>query len=367
MYTFLVGAPGTRKGTALNPIKNILEKVGYRKIAPQRVSPEMFLAYMSKTHIQGVEWMNDIELEELDIDAGHECFVLADEIADFIRGNTDFVKVLTNLWDNLPQYEHPKLHGNSIRLNRPTINITGGITPEDIMLSIPPEAVGQGFFSRVILVFGESTGRRITIPKSPDKDIVEEFAKQVAFIRDNIKGVATTDASGYGALDHIYNKYKGIDNPVFRHYNSRRFTHLLKLSMVMAALDRTIIISEAHVRKAHTILYVTEQRMPKALGEFGRSRNSGVANNIIEILRTNGMPLTVKQIWAHVHNDLNKFQDMVDIISGLQMADKVQQMKFKVKGEVCTGFVCKNVANGREDGKDMLWTEEGFLSPEEMA
>ena len=361
-FVFLVGVPGARKGTAINPIKNLLHEIKYKKLSPQRISPEMFLAKLQQSNTpQSIDYLTDLEIENLLVQQPSELYVVADELADFLRGNTDFVKVLTNLWDNLPFYDHPKLHGKSVYVHEPTISIFGGITPEDIMLSVPPETMGQGFFSRLILVYSEPTGIRLTIPPSPSSAITKELAERVQRIVENVRGEATIDPEAFILLDQIYKKFPGIDDAQFIHYNSRRFSHLLKLCLILAALEETTTVNCECVLKANTILHVTEQRMPKALGEFGKSRNASISHKIMELLKNSGRPLGVQTIWKHVVNDLNQKEDLVKILVGLEYAEKIQRSSL---GEGKTGFLpkVKAVIKWQED---LLWTEKGFLFSEE--
>jgi len=365
MYVWLVGAPGARKGTALGPIKNLLYAIKYGKLSPQRLSPEMFLAQLQKMALpQNLSILEDLEIDSMPMQSPCEMFVVADEIADFIRGNTDFCKVLCNLWDNLPYYDHPKLHGKSVYVHEPTVNWTGGITPEDIMLSVPPEAVGQGLFSRVILVHSEPTGIKIRIPSSPSEEATNDMIALMKKVM-TVKGEATiTEAAGL-QLDAIYDRFPGIDSSQFRHYNSRRFTHLLKLALVLAATDTTTVIGEDHILKANTILTSTEYRMPKALGEFGRAKHAGVAHAILECLKSNGKPVSVRDLWKLTVNDLNRHEDLLEILNNLKLAEKIQQVRFKEAGKDMVGFLPKYKSSSNwQEG--LLWTGKDFLFPEEM-
>lgn len=360
-YIWLVGQPGARKGTALGPIKNLLTKLKYTKTSPQRLSPEMFLAQLQKvSQPKNMGLMSDIEIENLDFDIPCEMFVIVDEIGDFIRGNTEFVKILTNLYDNLPFYDHPKLHGKSVYVNEPTINFTGGITPEDITLTVPPETMGQGFFSRLILIYSEPTGLKITIPESPSDAALDLLVKRLKEIMSSVKGPMEILPEARSLLDETYIRFPGIRSPQFQHYNSRRFTHLLKITMVMAAMDCVTKITPSHVLKANTILNSAELRMPKALGEFGRARHAVITHKIVELLKAASSPLSVKEIWHHVVNDLNKMEDLVGILRGLQYAEKIQQLDLAGK----SGFMLLHKPEAKWQ-KGLVYEEKGFLFPEE--
>ena len=54
--------------------------------------------------------------------------------------------------------------------------------------------------------------------------------------------------------------------------------------MIFAAADCRTLISVDDAIQANTLLFATETRMPRAFGEFGRSRDSEEVNKIIQIL-----------------------------------------------------------------------------------
>lgn len=361
MYVWLVGNPGARKGTAMNCAKLLLHELKYNKLSPQRLSPEMFLAQLQKMNLPDMEALSDLDIEAVSLDAPCEVYVVADEMADFIRGNAEFCKTLCNLYDNLPYYDHPKLHGKSVYVHQPTVNIIGGITPEDIMSSIPPVAAGQGFFSRLILVHAEPTGIKISRPPSPSKECINAMAEELQAICAAVKGEISIAEDADRLLQKIYEKFTGIDSVQFRHYNSRRHTHLLKLCILFAALDEGCTIRGDHVLKANTLLCVTEPRMPKALGEFGKAKNATVAHNILEALKTTPTAMTIKELWKLTANDLNKMEELLEIVKGLEFAEKIQRVDLGGK----TGFL--PLYRQRPPWyKGYTWDEKGFLYAEEM-
>lgn len=64
----------------------------------------------------------------------------------------------------------------------------------------------------------------------------------------------------------IYENEIAVDDPRFAHYQQRRFIHLLKNSMLLAAYDFMPVIKKEHILRANTILHaVTERTMPRAL------------------------------------------------------------------------------------------------------
>lgn len=363
LYILLVGNPGARKGEALKPARNALQYISFDKLAPQRVSPERFLIEMFRLNAAATIELPDLELVTVEeLTNGHkpsEIYVVSDEFGDFIRGNTDFIDLLTTLWDNLPKYEHPKIHGKSVYVHEPTVNIIGATTQQSIALRIPVEVIGQGFLSRFILVHSEPTGKKITFPTPPTQTAKDTVTENLQKIKKQVEGLITILPEAKDLLDKIYRSYVGIDDNRFQYYNGRRFTQLMKLAIIFAAMDYAPTVKPLHVLQANTLLYVTEQRMPKALGQFGKSKHSDIANSIIELVKHARTPLLPREIWKHVAQDLDKYEILIEILRGLEAAEKIVNTNLGGK----KGFVANSPK--RTEWDESLLIQKEFLKAEE--
>jgi len=101
---------------------------------------------------------------------------------------------------------------------------------------------------------------------------------------------------------------------------------------------------------ANSLLTYTEASMPKALGEFGKSRNAEAANKIMSVLYDTKKPLGLPSLWKVVSNDLEKVSDLSNLLVNLQNADKIQV----VKGE---GFLPRQ----RPLDRKMLYVDYSLL------
>lgn len=361
MYVMLEGNPGTRKGTAMQPAKNLLRDIGFSKLAPDRLSAERFIIEMQLLNKE--EEIDGISFENLNFQSPSEMFVMAGEFQDFIgTANINFIGLLTNLWDNLPQYSHPKIHGASSLVYAPTVNILGAVNQQSLAISMPAEAVGQGGTSRWVFVHGDPTGKQYTFPKPGPLIIRKKLGAKLKAIQE-LKGEIEISADARILLDRMYKEYTPIDDFRFTYYNTRRFDHLLKASIVHTAMDITLKMESCHVLHANTTLHNVEQRMTKAFGEFGKSKHSETSNKVVEFIKSNFVkmlkPATTRDIWKQISNDLNKWDDMIEILQGLTLAEKIQVKE--IKG--LRGYVPKQViSNGWK--KELLC--EDFLLPEEL-
>ncbi len=331
-YCMLIGSPGTRKSTAIKLMKKLLTDSGYTTIAADKSTKEKFLLDLAGETGEGKSLLSPDELldqnlfgDSDDLKQDAEMFIMADEFNDFFgNGNIEFISLLGTLWDYSGTYRNRIKNGTSVNIHNPTVSILGGNTPTGFSLAFPTEILGQGFFSRILLIYGEPNGKRITFPKPPDPEHTRFLIEYLRRIKQSSFGPANLTRSAELLLEKIYTSASTIEDVRFESYYTRRFSHLLKLCLITSAARCSKDISECDVIHANTILTHTERLMPKALGEFGKAKHSDVSHKIIQLLDSSHEILTFKQIWKHVSNDLEKMADLATLVQNLIAADKIQ-------------------------------------------
>lgn len=357
MYVQLFGEAGSRKSTGIKLFGKILRKAGFQDFAAEKTSKEKF-----------IEWMADRAINEEDAELWGElgrsdtCNVLisADEFNDFFSTNIlDFLSFLGVMWDYEGDYEHSTRSGGSVRVASPCISILSGNTPTTFAKTIPPEAIGQGFFSRVVGVFAEPTGIRIAFPVPPTEEQTEAIASELATLRGVHAGPMGMSAESMELLEAIYLGWKGLDDPRFNGYGNRRFNQLLKLTIIHTIAAHSGEVELEHILRANTVLTRAEADMSKALGEFGLSRNAAVNNTILAYLDKCTAPVPITELWGIVHQDLDRMDVLANIVSGLVRAGKVM---IEGDGLLPKREVKELEATGRELNSYLDW---GYLSEQE--
>jgi hypothetical protein len=362
MYTMLIGSAGTRKSSAIKLMRKLLIQAGYNTIAADKSTKEKFMLDLAGEGGSATE--KDILEQNLfgaanDQDA--EIFIMADEFNDFFgNGNIEFISLLGNLWDYSGTYRNRIKTGKSVAINNPTVNILGGNTPTGFALAFPPEILGQGFFSRILLIYGEPNGKRITFPKQPDTEATEWLIRYLIEIKNKQLGIAALSRGAERLLDVIYQSNNRVDDVRFESYSNRRFNHLIKLCLVISASRLSVTITESTVLYANTILTYAEQFMPKALGQFGKGKNSDVSHKVLEVIYSANSVVTIKDIWYHVHADLEKLPQLAEILINLAEADKIQRVNSPVAGFLPKRKVIQELADGLVDYSLLSNEEKGM-------
>lgn len=341
IYAMIIGVSGTRKSAAILQLKKVLQAAGYSSIAAEKTSKEKFIldlagedinAFGSISSANGHDFLGEMLGQPIfsgkDEDDYKQISIIADEFNLFIgTNNMEFISLLGVLWDYNGSYKNRIKSGKSVEIQNPTVSILGGNTSTGFAQAFPPEILGQGFFSRLILIYAEPTGRKITFPRSPSKGETNDIANQLRSIKSGSRGKAELTSGAESLLDKIYKSGIGVDDYRFESYNSRRLTHLLKLCLIVSASKGATIITEQHIIIANTVLSHTEHLMPKALGEFGKAKHSDISHKIVQIIEAAAPTgLMLKDLWPHVAQDLDSIPELAKLLQNLLAAGKIQNV-----------------------------------------
>lgn len=375
-YVMLIGSPGTRKSSAIKIGTSLLREAGYTTFAARKTRQEKFLLdlvdkeYGEEKTGEGEGEGNSILERNLwgasETKGPTECFVAADEFNNFIGiGNIEFISILGDLWDFSGVFDYRLKNSKSVLIPDPTISILGGNTPSSFAKAFPPDIIGQGFFSRLILVYGGRTDVKITFPEPPSETLLKALLDYLLLIKHSIVGEILLEEEARTAIDHIYKNWRDMEDVRFEYYSNRRLTHLIKLCLVQAASSLQNKITLDNVIKSNTVLSYTESFMSKALGEFGKSKHADTVHKVIEIINSSELPATFQQIWRQVHTDLERQDQLVEILGSLQVAEKIQTVR---SGKGTGGFLPLRRAVVVGDGVDVKkYINYSLLTTEEIA
>jgi hypothetical protein len=344
LYCMFIGDAGSRKSTAIKQVRRLVSRSGYDYFAADKSSKEQFLVDLEGASLDDVEPGQNTPKEQTydkimstnlwgdqAFTEPREVFVVADEWNEFGgTANLEFYTTLGNLWDwddETKPFKQRFKNSKKVAIWQPTVSILSGNTHENFQRAFPPEAIGQGFLSRMLLIYGERSGRKYTFPPVPEEDATTAIVESLQAIRGATHGIASVGRSAEKMLDTIYTSWQDLDDIRFKSYSNRRFTQLLKICLILSAARGIREFTDEIIITANTYLTAAERLMPKALGEFGKSKVSDVANKMMDALLAATKPLTAKDLWKIVYKDLEKPQQMSEILNNMQSAERIQYVK----------------------------------------
>lgn len=321
LYVMLMGPSGARKSTAVSKARKLLSAVTSVPIAASKTSKEKF-----------IEDLGGIDSAVIDSSSFAELAVLADEGNEFFGiNNIEFLSMLGTLWDT-ERYDYRTRGGVNVEIHNPVVSILSGNTPTNFAKAFPPEIIGQGFFSRLILVYGKESPNRVAFPE--DQGSLDSFIDAFQKIQIHCIGEMTFTPEAKKAATELYENWVGYDDPRFESFGQRRHTHLIKLCMCVALSKCSRTMDMETLIEANTYLTHVEVLMPKALGEFGRAKNSALAHQVLiaveSIFKATGLPITQSDVWRAVAQDVENRSQLAEIIRNLQESKKISCIDGKI-------------------------------------
>lgn len=328
-YILLVGDPGVRKSTAMSLAKKLIKGNGAIRLAPddtggQRQGLIMAMLQQEESVEDMLEGLTDVDegaiSNSLDPEDRHCLYCYASEFVSFIgQSSYELVTFLTKVWDG--EDHNYTLKNSKAVLEKPLLNLLGGTTPTAIASALPMEVIGQGFLSRVVLVYAESSVK-IARPKALDESGLAELRKIFNFVSLNFRGPFKETKDAAKLLDDCYYNQSKIEDTRFVYYQTRRHTHLIKLTMALAALRGSQTIIAEDVEDAQALLSLTEQSMPNALGEFGLSPLGLARQKLLDYINQSSDPFTANNLWSLMQRDM-KVADFTQTLKDFVTEGKV--------------------------------------------
>ena len=225
---------------------------------------------------------------------GSETSVVISELATFLgkqKYNTGLINKLVDLYDCKDIDSSATVGRGEVIFKNIYFTLIGATTIKGINESIPEEAMGGGFLSRLILVHAPRPTRAYPEPRevigAPDR---KELAKRLAWIANNAQGeyYFTKEAqSYYNKLYAAHRKKLMTQDDHTMDLKSRFDIHLRKLALIMKAqrYEGGKEITLEILKEAEAILNATYDTAHGITKEVGVSVYTKAYNKAKEIIR----------------------------------------------------------------------------------
>jgi len=172
------------------------------------------------------------------------------------------------------------------------------MTEEGVNQNIPHEVVGEGFTARVVFVFADTLRNRDGKPNLYDtserRHLRDKLVNDLSLI-GTLQGAFAPDPSWLARWERWYleeDEKTGIPGKAYEGYNSRRGTHLIKLSMISSASrGMTKVLTEADFTRSLKWLLDAEVLMPRVIAAISPDALAAVRNEVTGIVERQGAVL----------------------------------------------------------------------------
>lgn len=316
MYTVLVGPPGRcKKSTAMRIGRDILKAHPASKFTADSTTREKLIINLTQAYKDGASAMT-----------AHST-----EFATMLTSSgMDMVVFLTDIFDCPPVWEHDTKSGGKNTIKAPYLNLLGATTPDWISRAMPLDTIGVGLTSRIIFVYQDTPREADPIPKLTDA----QKALAGLLVTDLI---ALSTLSGEFRLDdeadRIHREWyrphvlrpNPTGDPRLAGYYERKQTHVLKLSMILAASKREgLVITAQDFNDAMAILARTEQRMQRVFSGVGKNPIHADKEAVLEaIIAAGENGLSMGEALARFNYSLRK-DELAEVLETLIIIGAVQ-------------------------------------------
>jgi len=270
MYIVLVGPPGCRKNSAINIATKLAFKLDDVKFSADATTREALIRAIAGSEAK-------IELTEKKEPYVHSSLtIISKELSVFLgTNNYDLLSLLTDLYDCHDKWEYRTKNMGIDTIRGVWLNMLAGTTPTWLVGSVPMNAIGGGFTSRVIFVVEDRPRHRNARPllSEHEKKLQADLWYDLEKI-SMMKGEMNLDDSGEKWFIDWYegNPLKSNNDIRFEGYYERKHIHLLKTAMIISAsFSENRIITKEHLKSALYIIEQLEEKMVNAFGSAGRS------------------------------------------------------------------------------------------------
>lgn len=278
LYVINVGPPGAGKTQAVDLSRVLLEELKEFHLAPTSVTKASLIdaLFASERHIiRPGETPPMVSFNSLT--------VTSNELGTFLPAyESDFMSVLTDIWDCKVYSETRRTSKTNIKIPRPQLSMISGTTPSYLTGLLPEGAWDQGFMSRTMLVYsGAGAPTDLFTINGTDDAMQANLIHDLQEIHRMFGAMEfTPEAAEQITQWHLAGGPPAPDHPKLSHYNTRRTQHLLKLCMVAcAAHGDELLITVDHYVEALDWLISMEETIPDI---FKSMRSAGDSKTIEE-------------------------------------------------------------------------------------
>lgn len=322
LYTLICGHPGVGKTRTIRVGRSYVSKLPDFHLSPI----SMTFASLVDSLLKAKRMIIRLPDEPLEYNS---MFICVDELGAFIsKYDNEMIDGLSAFYDVDAYSQTRRTTDIKIKIESPQVNILAGSTPQNLTALLPEKAWGQGFTSRLIMIF------------SDERIIGDDFAPQTTSHGEDLEHDLGIINSLIGQF-HVTAEYqRAVNNwrslgeppvpshPRLLHYVTRRRTHLYKLSMV-AAIDKgnALVLGQDEFNRAMGWLLEAEDQMPEIFKAGAANADGSAMEEIAHFIRIadKGTGVTEPQILRFA-KDLIPLHSILRVVEIMERSGQIKCM-----------------------------------------
>jgi len=330
-FIIYVGPPGiVAKSTTIGVGMELLREVEGIHFGPDSATWQAITsAFAESTEVVTFSDNSTTEMSAITISAS--------ELGTFLDPrNREMIDVLVDLWDGRPVPWRRSTRGEGeSNIPNPWLNFVGATTPSWIAENFPEYAIGGGFTSRTVFIYGEHKRHFTAYPQlkmlTTDSTLKESLIndlKIIAQFKGAFKILPETFRWGEAWYkDHWKNGVPNVSQDRLQGYLARKQTHIHKVAMIISVSKRNdLTITPEDLATADTLVTALEGDMNRVFEKVSDNYQTKYLTAIVTVLRTVHKSIPKKVLWQRLLH-LMPWTEYESALQGLINAGYVKQMQ----------------------------------------
>lgn len=316
LYVLLVGPPACRKNAPISFSKRILGELNI-PVAADSSSKRRFTSALDKTGATEQFYYKGKPMPQCALS------LTSSEFSSIFAVNLkEMVEVLTDVYDSQDTWKYETEGKGQDKLYNVCVNCLAATTPGWIMDNLPQSAIGGGFTSRFVMVYGDCVYKRVTIPwlkgieDLGNLGIIEKQDKlwralmsDLMHIHSDLIGPFEWDPEAFKIFDSWYRrideKIRDTQDERLHPFVGRMHTMALKVAMSLrVGYSDELIITPPEIKAAVGLLDEILKTASDAFGGHGRSKTGPDVQRVmnqLKILRNSSFRELMKVNYRHLN------------------------------------------------------------------
>ena len=316
LFVLLVSPPASRKGGPVSLSKKILNELNIPTAADSS-SKRRFTKLLEQSSLTEQFYYKGKPMPQCAM------ALISTEFSSIFAVNLkEMVEVLTDVYDSQDTWRYETEGKGQDKLYNVCVNCLAATTPGWIMDNLPQSAIGGGFTSRFVMVYGDQVYKRVTIPwirsvgdlKDPSvierhESLYKSLVKDLQHIHQNLLGPFIWEPSAYQMFDSWYHriddKIKETSDERLHPFVGRMHTIALKVAMCLRAdYSDDLVLTVDDVKPAITLMEEVLKTASSAFGGHGRSKSGPDVQRVmaqVKMLRSAGFRELMTLNYRHLN------------------------------------------------------------------
>ncbi len=326
MFIAMVAGPGAGKSQAVSAIRQIILPACNISLIPASVTRAGLQDYMQENVQKRTAPDGSLMLS-------NECIALSEEMQGILpEHDIGHLTLYNELYDVRSVYKARTRSNGEINLQSPYCSIITGAQPAFLATTLPEQAWGMGFMSRLIMVFA-APRKRTSAFEFTDLDRKLQ-SKLITDLRDISKlyGYFKWDKPAQALYETWYVEKGGPPIPGAKRlamgYNSRRDLHFFKLAMAYSlSRSNDLHITMEDCQNAITLLLKTEERMKAIFNEMSQAGATMALSDILENIKSEALEGKAVEESKIIHMLMNRGFPSTQVHSLIDNMEKTGMIK----------------------------------------